>query len=315
MDVSIVIPTRDRPELLALTLCTVLYQQGVDLEVVVVDDGAEAGTSSLIQAICDRRVRLLRNTGRPGVSGARNCGIAAAHGRWIAFLDDDDLWAPTKLVAQLAAASEMRAGWVYAGDVTVDAALRVRHGARPPGPDEVLAALRHHNAVPAGASNVMVRRDVLEATGRFDPELRTSEDWDLWLRLAANGRPACVAQPLVALRTHSRMASRAVDVMLSDLNVIARRHRIPVDRARHERWAAWMCLEDGRRGAALLHYSRAVIAGDPMSLGRAAVALLAPRLARREQPVTHAWAIEAQGWLDAVAAMGVTRQFPGCGRR
>ena len=301
MDVSVVIPTRDRPELLALTLRTVLRQEDVDAEVLVVDDGTGSGTGAVVEKLGDSRVHLLRNSGPPGVSGARNSGIAAATGHWIAFLDDDDLWAPGKLKAQLSVAEETGASWVYAGDVTVDEDLRVRGGVPPPAPEHVVGDLRRYNAVPAGASNVVVRREVLDAVGGFDAGLRTSEDWDLWLRLAATSLPASVPRPLVALRTHGGMASRAVDQMLADIEIIAQRHRIPVDRARHERWAAWMCLEDGRRAVALHHYARAVMAGDFISLGRAAMALIDPRVTRRRSP-SHddKWVLEAQTWLNAL---------------
>ena len=300
MDVSIVIPTRDRPELLALALRTALWQTGVEAEVLVVDDGTTTDTETLVRRVGDPRVRLLRNTGPPGVSGARNSGIAASTGVWIAFLDDDDLWAPSKLTQQLSAATATAAGWVYAGDVTVDERLHVCAGAPPPSPERVVAGLRRHNAVPAGASNVMVRRDVLDTVGGFDPGLRTSEDWDLWLRLAATGLPVVVPHPLVALRTHAGMASRAVDRMLADVEVVAARHGIPIDRARHERWAAWMELENGRSAAALRHYARAVTAGDVASLGRAAIAAVYPQVAR-PRPWRHDdWSREAQTWLRAL---------------
>jgi glycosyltransferase involved in cell wall biosynthesis len=300
MDVSVVIPTRDRPELLALTLRSVLWQEAVHAEILVVDDGVGQGTDTLLRQVADRRVRLLRNAGPPGVSGARNSGIAAATGDWISFLDDDDLWAPSKLAAQLTVADRTGAGWVYAGDVTCDQDLRVRSGAPPPSPEQVVSELRRHNAVPAGASNVMVRREVVDTVGRFDSQLRTSEDWDLWLRLAATGLPACVPRPLVALRMHGGMASRAVDRMLADIEIIAHRHRIPVDRPRHQRWAAWMCLEDGRRSVALRHYARAVMAGDLASVGRAAVALLDPEVGRKRPLPTDDWTREAQTWLNAL---------------
>jgi hypothetical protein len=215
-------------------------------------------------------------------------------------LDDDDLWAPRKLAAQLAMAETSGAAWVYAGDVTVDEQLHVIDGAPPPPPKAVVAELRHHNAVPAGASNVVVRRDVLDTVGTFDPQLRTSEDWDLWLRLAAKSEPACVQQPLVALRTHRRMASRQVTQLLADIETVSRRHNIPVDRARHERWVAWMCLEDGHRGPALHHYTRAILAGDIGSIGRAAVAMVYPQMARRRTIQVNDWAVEAQRWLDAL---------------
>jgi glycosyltransferase involved in cell wall biosynthesis len=309
MDVSVVIPTRDRPELLALTVRSVLWQEAVTEEVLIVDDGVRPGTRTVIEQLGDERVRLLRNTGPAGVSGARNTGIAAARGRWIAFLDDDDLWAPGKLATQLAAANAASAGWAYAGDVTIDEHLRVRDGAPPPSPQAVVTGLRHHNAVPAGASNVTVRRDVLEVVGGFDPQLRTSEDWDLWIRLANTGMPACVPRPLVALRIHAGMASRAVDQMLADIQVIAHRHAIPVDRARHERWAAWMCLQTGHRVKALGHYARAVAAGDLPSVGRAALALLYPGVTRpRSGRPSDRWGVEAQAWLNALRLAAATDQ-------
>jgi glycosyltransferase involved in cell wall biosynthesis len=298
MDVTVVIPTRDRPDLLALTLRTVLWQQSVQTEILVVDDGEEPGTAELVRQVGDSRVRLLRNSNPHGVSGARNMGIAASRGKWIAFLDDDDLWAPRKLAAQLAMAETSGAAWVYAGDVTVDEDLHVVAGAPPPPPTRVISDLPRHNAVPAGSSNVVVRRDLLKAAGTFDPELRTSEDWDLWLRLAAKSAPACVRQPLVALRTHRRMASRDVEQLLVDVEVVARRHNLRMDRGRHERWAAWMCLEDGHRGRALHHYARAILAGNVASVGRAAVAAVYPQIARRRTVRMDDWTLEAQRWLD-----------------
>lgn len=306
MDVSVVIPTRDRPELLALTLRTVLWQEGAEIEVLIVDDGMQPGTEALVKRLEDHRLRLLRNTEPQGVSGARNSGIGAATGHWISFLDDDDLWAPGKLSAQLAMATERGAGWVYAGDVTLDEELHVRAGAPPPSPEQVVAELRRYNAVPAGASNVTVRRDVLDAVGGFDTALRTSEDWDLWLRLAATGLPACVPRPLVALRTHGGMASRAIDQMLADIEIVSRRHGIQVDRARHQRWAAWMSLEAGRRGQAVRHYARAVMAGDLISLGRAAVAVVRPEIARNPRIPDGEWAREAEKWLAPMRSEALT---------
>jgi glycosyltransferase involved in cell wall biosynthesis len=300
MDVSVVIPTRDRPDLLALTLRTVLWQEDVSIEVLVVDDGKDSGTAELVHRASDNRVRLLRNNGPRGVSGARNTGIAAAQGQWIAFLDDDDLWAPRKLATQLALPETSRAAWVYAGDVNVDEDLRVIGGAPPAAPQTVVAELRYYNAVPAGSSNVVIRRDLLDEVGRFDPQLQTSEDWDLWLRLAAASAPACVPHPLVALRVHRRMASRRVRQLLADIEIVSRRHNVPLDRARHERWAAWICLEDGHRGRALYYYMRAILAGDLASIGRAAVAAVYSQVARRRPVRRDGWADEAQRWLNAL---------------
>src|ERR1044071_7041476 len=100
--VSVVIPTRDRAHLLQRTLASVLKQSIDSLEVIVVDD-ASNDAASTAAAAAHPRVRLLRNPEPSGVSVARNRGIAAARGDWIAFCDDDDLWAPSKLQQQLSA--------------------------------------------------------------------------------------------------------------------------------------------------------------------------------------------------------------------
>src|SRR5207249_2210658 len=101
-------------------------------EVVVVDDGSTDGTGSYLKSRSDPRLRVVTCTGG-GVSRARNAGLAAARHQWVAFLDDDDLWAPDKLDAQLAAAWD-GCGWVTVGSVDVDNDLVVRGGDRPPLP-------------------------------------------------------------------------------------------------------------------------------------------------------------------------------------
>jgi hypothetical protein len=96
------------------------------------------------------------------------------------------------------------------------------------------------------------------------------------------------------------MASRGVQQLLADIEIVSRRHNIRVDRARHERWAAWMCLEDGHTRRALHHYTRAILAGNITSIGRAAVAMVYPQVARRRTVRMDDWAHEAQRWLDAL---------------
>src|SRR5215218_11160313 len=94
--VSVVIPTRNRWHLLPRALGSALRQEALNVEVVVVDDGSDPGASSIPQ-LDDERVKLIRHEKQKGVAAARNSGIRVASAKWVAFLDDDDLWAPHRL--------------------------------------------------------------------------------------------------------------------------------------------------------------------------------------------------------------------------
>jgi glycosyltransferase involved in cell wall biosynthesis len=307
--VSVVVPTHNRACLLHRTLASICAQQAVDLEIVVVDDGS-VDDSAAIAAAADPRVSVIRNPAPLGVSRARNLGIARSRGDWISFCDDDDLWAPEKLATQLSAAEEAQAGWVYAGDVNVDDRLRVLSGSPPPDPEGVTETLTRRNPLGSGASNVMVRADVLATTGGFDPQLRRTEDWDLWLRLASTGPPAWVCRPLVAYRFHATNIVADVGSMVVEPQVIARRYDIAIDLAAMHRRAAWTSLRAGRRGDAIRHYAWAAVRGDVRSLARATFALVHPSvgsdalfglLAR-----DSAWIAQAECWLAAFVGQPVT---------
>jgi glycosyltransferase involved in cell wall biosynthesis len=305
--VSVVIPTRSRCRQLEIALRSALVQRDVDLEILIVDDGSADATERMVRSISDPRVRFLKRAVSGGVSVARNIGIAEARGRWIAFLDDDDVWAPTKLTRQLEVMSRSGRMWSYTGEVMVDSELRIFAGGPPPPPDEVVRLLEYHNSVPAGASSVVVHADALSVAGAFDPELTSSEDWDMWIRLGRAEAPDWVCSPLVAVSYHRQNASGDMDAMLRQLDVVAERYGITVDRVRHYRWAAWQALLASRRADAIRYYARAVRAGDVGSLGRATVAILRPSYANRRTRSADpgddrdSWIVEARAWLDARA--------------
>jgi glycosyltransferase involved in cell wall biosynthesis len=308
-DVSVVIPTRNRPHLLRVALFSAVRQRGVEVEVIIVDDASTDDRATEIADLAQGVVRVLRQPTATGVSAARNRGIDEARGGWIAFLDDDDLWAPDKLVRQLESASATGRTWVYAGDVNVDGSLQVLSAVPPPTPELIIDALPRYNPVPTGASNVMVRADVLAEVGLFDPRLRRTEDWDLWIRLARTGPPACVEHPLVAYRFHRENIPVETAAIIDEPALLAARYGIPVDRAAMHRRAAWMCLRAGKRVRAVRHYGRAVALGDVRSLARAIAGLLHPdvgservfRLQRRT--FDERWAREAQAWLDELSQL------------
>jgi glycosyltransferase involved in cell wall biosynthesis len=307
--------------MLGCSLAVALGQEGVGVEVVVVDDASVDGTAGWLAAGGDARVRIVRHEDRRGVGAARNSGAAAARGRWIAFLDDDDVWAPDKLASQLAAATASGRGWVYTGEVHVDRELRLLGGGPPLPPAEALRLLGSVNSIPAGGSTVLVRADLLTAVGPFDTSLRRTEDWDMWIRLARTGPPDCVPRPLAGYRHHPGNARTDPAPMVTEPALLARRYGIRVDSRAMLRRAAWTCLQDGRRAAAAAYYLRATGRGDLRSFARAGAALVHPAVGSGEiyrvlhwPPDARVWAADAESWLAPLREHELSRQRAGRGR-
>jgi glycosyltransferase involved in cell wall biosynthesis len=224
--VSVVIPTRNRARYVRATIGIALAQQGVDVEVVVVDDASEDETPQLLGELADERVRVVRRERRGHTAGARNAGIAAADREWIAFLDDDDVWAPHKLQSQIAAARAGDAAFAYGGAVAVDDMLRPLYVWRVPDPATLLQELLALNVMPAGASNVVARADLLDRVGPLDGRLSHTSDWDLWIRLAAEAKSARVDEVLTAYRLHAHGQHGDLgSEVLDELQVLEEKHR------------------------------------------------------------------------------------------
>ena len=256
-DVTVVIPTYNRCRLLRRTLFSVLAQTGVRFEVIVVDDGSSDATSEFLLSLADPAVVVLRHETPCGVSAARNAGLSIARGRWVAFTDDDDLWAPDKLRAQLDAAQRMpAAGWVAVGEVVVDPTLRIIGGRRPPRAAELRNVLLY-NVVPAGGSGTMVRTDLLRQVGGFSTDLMVLADWDLWIRLFLAAPAAFVERPLVAYLMHPRSMSHDTSRIERELALIISRyasvrtaHRATFLHTIWLQWVARMQLQAHQRSAA-----------------------------------------------------------------
>jgi glycosyltransferase involved in cell wall biosynthesis len=314
--VSVVIPTHDRSAMLRLTLGSALWQREVELEVIVVDDGSTDDTAPAVARLADRRVRLVRHETPEGVSAARNRGIDEARGDWVAFLDDDDLWAPHKLASQLQAAGSAKT-WVYAGAVKIDERQRIIGGQPPPAPEMLMRRLPTWNLVPGGCSGVIARREALAATGGFDNRLVNLADWDLWIRLGRTGPPGYVPQPLVGYRFHGGQASLDVRLILREAALLDRRYGPPIDRGALHHYLAHRCLVAGRPRQVVQHLASAVLHGElkPVAFDLSGLLLrrLGWRLPPRARPDPHAeWRAQAEGWLgmleEQIVAPVSTRQ-------
>jgi glycosyltransferase involved in cell wall biosynthesis len=200
--VTVVIPTRDRPALLRRSLQSALGQRGVRVDVVVVDDGSDEPVRCGPDMPAGR-LTVIRHEVSRGVSAARNAGLAAATTQYVAFLDDDDIWAPDKLQAQLTAMEDTHgAGWSCTGAVHVDARVEPFFWHSPPRSDDVLATLARHGGIPGGGSGVVVAADLSRALGGFDESFALLADWDFYYRLGSTAVCAPVDRPLVAYYVH-----------------------------------------------------------------------------------------------------------------
>jgi glycosyltransferase involved in cell wall biosynthesis len=307
-EVSVVISTYNRKDLLPAALGSALGQTAVDHEVIVVDNGSTDGTEQLLASWTDPRLRVVRNESSLGSVGGRNTGLAHAEGEWVGMLDDDDLWAPDKLRAQLDALEATGRDWAYTGCVHIDRAGEIIGGRPPLSPEAVMAELPMRFPLPGGMSNVIWRRDRLDGDGLLDPRLPFPADWDVSLRLSRQGPPACVARPLVAYRQHGgNMSRNAAHYRLELIMLEAKRADLacgrPIDWGAHYRFIASEELRVGARLAALRAYVRAIAAGDRDAIPRVAGVVLPTSVQRRllrTRLSDAAWLQEAATWLPNV---------------
>lgn len=200
------------------SMASVLDQTHRDLELLVVDDGSTDDTPRIAAELAgrDERVRVLHRAQCGGPAAARNTGIAAARGRYLAFCDADDLWLPEKLARQLDLAQQTGAALVYCGYHRVDADFAGSAADFAPEGRVVRVPRRLTHAA-------LLRRNVignltavvdLDRTGPVEmPDVPGAEDWALWLRIVReHGEAAAIDEPLALYRA-SQPGSHSADRM------------------------------------------------------------------------------------------------------
>jgi len=207
--VSVIIPTHNRWPMIGEAVESVLAQSFQDFELIVVDDGSSDGSAERITALGgDTRV-IVRS--RRGVSAARNYGASVARGRYLAFLDSDDLWLAEKLAVQAAFMMEHPEMQICQTEE-----IWLRHGKRvnpkakhrKPSGNIFRASLELCLVSP---SAVMLTKDLFDDVGGFDESLPVCEDYDLWLRIALDHPVPLIATQLVIKRGgHADQLSHSV---------------------------------------------------------------------------------------------------------
>lgn len=214
--ISIVIPAYNAERTILETIASVRQQTFADFELIVINDGSTDRTLDLLKTIEDDRLKVFDDR-NGGVATARNRGICKSTGEFVAFLDADDLWADDKLEVQLAALKEHpSAGLAYSWTYNMSEEGELLHPIEPTFSGAVYADLLLANFLSNG-SNPLVRRQTIESVGEFYSDIQGVEDWDYWLRIAANWDFIVVPKHHVFYRQSANSQSAKIDIMKGEI--------------------------------------------------------------------------------------------------
>ncbi len=198
LEISVIIPTYNRASMVVEAVESVLAQEMVDFELIVIDDGSSDETEEKL-SVYNSRLSYYRQE-NAGVAAARNRGLEVSKAPLVSFLDSDDLWLPKKLGTQHKFMQDHPEVWICQTEE-----IWLRKGRR-------VNPKRHHQKVSGdifqrsldlclvSPSAVMLRRELFEKVGYFDEELPVAEDYDLWLRVAVDHQVELLPDPLVIKR-------------------------------------------------------------------------------------------------------------------
>jgi len=221
--ISVVVPAYNGERTILETIKSIQQQTFSDFELIVINDGSTDRTLEPLATVEDPRLKVFSYE-NGGLPVARNRGIARAMGEFITFIDADDLWTPDKLELQLAALQQHpEAGVAYSWTLVMDEKGEGFYpGKSVSFEGNVYPQLLLSNFIASG-SNVMLRREAIASVGEFDPTLRSCEDWDYWLRVAARWSFVVVPKHQILYRQSSGAMSSKVEVMEKNLLIVHER--------------------------------------------------------------------------------------------
>lgn len=227
--VSVVLPTYNRANSLKRSINSVLNQTYTDFELIVVDDDSTDDTRLIVNQIDDDRVRLIEHNTNRGAPAARNTGIEAARGDFIAFQDSDDEWDEEKLKKQISVFDDVSSevGVVYTRfcRLSLDGTHRtcIPKDAIGPKEGDLSDLLLCQNIITTQAA--VVRRECFETVGNFDENLPRFQDWELWIRVAEKYEFKIVDEELVTAYTQPDSIIEDTEAMVEARERIVNKHR------------------------------------------------------------------------------------------
>lgn len=223
--VSVIMPVFNRVSLVSRAIDSVLAQTYKDFEIILVNDGSTDGTGSVLDGYAHNypcTIKVIHQK-RTGQVIARNRAINLASGKYIAFLDSDDLWLPQKLSHQLLLFKK-NIGLVYSGIFEIDQNEKIIRKILPQKKmrGNIFYRLLEKNTITGGT--VVITREALEKIGVFDPNLKVAENWDLWIRISRDFLVDFVNEPLVKYLKHEGNMSSDVTLMQQGSKAIYDKH-------------------------------------------------------------------------------------------
>ncbi|NET62762.1 MAG: glycosyltransferase [Symploca sp. SIO2E6] len=232
--ISVIIPVYNGEQTIRQTIESVLNQTFRDFELIVINDGSQDSTLKIVESIQDYRLQLCSYP-NAGLAASRNRGISLASGEYVSCIDADDLWTPDKLEAQLKVLQENpQAALAYSWTDWIDEAGKfLRPGVHLTITGDVYGQLLLNDFV-ANGSNPLIRKQALREVGGFDESLPFSEDWDMWLRIAAHYHFVAVPAPQILYRQSTNsMSCNVWGMETASLQIIERAFNRAPDSLKH----------------------------------------------------------------------------------
>jgi glycosyltransferase involved in cell wall biosynthesis len=234
--VSVILPTYNRAHTVVRAILSVLNQTYQDLELIIVDDASTDDTRQVVAGFDDERIKYIRHEDNRGAAAARNTGIRASRGTYVAFQDSDDEWLPGKLERQVKAFEEAspEIGVVYSSFWLI---RERRRSLRPSRIRKLSAILPSKTRRLEGAiyhallrgnfvtTHAVVRRECFDRAGPFDERLPRLQDWELWLRISKHYQFKHIDDPLV-------LVYHTPDSISADRSAIARAFELILEKHR-----------------------------------------------------------------------------------
>lgn len=211
---SVIIPTYNRETELKMALKSVFDQTETDYEIIIIDDHSDDNTIDWLRTIKDPRLKVLMNHQKKGAAGARNIGVEASKGKWIAFLDSDDWWRPNKLeVIRKSIEENPLCNVFYSASIFHKGTIQTSHPKRILTNDRDIALFSGKFNFVGALPAVVMSREIFDKSGGFDVNFPARQDMDMYIRLSKIGKFHFINEELVevSLDSENRISNNPVN--------------------------------------------------------------------------------------------------------